>query len=196
MPQSSVLIALPGIPRDDPDWHAALVLAHILGGGQQSRLFSEVREKRGLAYSVSAAPAQPAARQRCWWSRPAAPTSGWPSRCASSGPSWRASREGVTEQELAEAKTYLSGSLALLLDSSGCDCQPAAHPAGRPPAARLSRPAGGADRRGQGGGRAPRRAPPAARGGDDHGRRRQARGRHGLMSLERRLARWTKIRRG
>ena len=55
VPQSSVLIALPAILRDDPDWHAAVVLAHILGGGQQSRLFSEVREKRGLAYSVSSA---------------------------------------------------------------------------------------------------------------------------------------------
>ncbi len=48
------LMALPGIPRDDPDWYAALVMNHVLGGGgQQSRLFNEVREKRGLAYSVS-----------------------------------------------------------------------------------------------------------------------------------------------
>ena len=44
----------------DPDWHAALVMAHILGGGQQSRLFDEVREKRGLAYSDLGRPAQPA----------------------------------------------------------------------------------------------------------------------------------------
>jgi len=54
VPQSSALMALPGIPRDDPDWYAALVMNHVLGGGgQQSRLFNEVREKRGLAYSVS-----------------------------------------------------------------------------------------------------------------------------------------------
>ena len=54
VPQSTVLMALPGIARDDPDWYAALVMNHILGGGgQQSRLFSEVREKRGLAYGAS-----------------------------------------------------------------------------------------------------------------------------------------------
>ena len=54
VPQSAILIAMPGIPRDDPDWYAYLVMSNILGGGQQSRLFSEVREKRGLAYGVSA----------------------------------------------------------------------------------------------------------------------------------------------
>src|SRR5260370_20476771 len=54
VPQSTALMALPGIARDDPDWYAALALNHILGGGgQQSRLFSEVREKRGLAYGAS-----------------------------------------------------------------------------------------------------------------------------------------------
>ena len=54
VPQSTALMALPGIARDDPDWYAALVMNHVLGGGgQQSRLFNEVREKRGLAYGVS-----------------------------------------------------------------------------------------------------------------------------------------------
>jgi zinc protease len=60
VPQSSALMAVPGIPRDDPDWYAALVMNHVLGGGgQQSRLFNEVREKRGLAYGPTSAP-------RCW----------------------------------------------------------------------------------------------------------------------------------
>jgi len=53
VPQSAVVMAMPGILRRDPDWYAAAVLSHILGGGQQSRLFNEVREKRGLAYNVS-----------------------------------------------------------------------------------------------------------------------------------------------
>ncbi|TAJ32288.1 MAG: insulinase family protein, partial [Reyranella sp.] len=48
VPQSTVLMALPGIARDDPEWYAAMVMNHVLGGGgQQSRLFNEVREKRG-----------------------------------------------------------------------------------------------------------------------------------------------------
>lgn len=118
VPQSSVLIALPSIPRDDPDWHAAVVLAHILGGGQQSRLFSEVREKRGLAYSVSAA-----LRSQRKASLLVVATGSASERVADSLRVIRTElvrlREGVTDQELAEARTYLSGSLALLLDSSG-----------------------------------------------------------------------------
>jgi predicted Zn-dependent peptidase len=42
----------PGIPRDDDRRFALRVLDNILGGSSSSRLFQEVREKRGLAYSV------------------------------------------------------------------------------------------------------------------------------------------------
>ena len=43
----------PGIARNDPDFMAAYIVNHILGGGAfSSRLYQEVREKRGLAYSV------------------------------------------------------------------------------------------------------------------------------------------------
>jgi zinc protease len=53
IPQSSIRYGAPGIGRKDPDWVAATVVNHILGGGTfSSRLFREVREKRGLAYSV------------------------------------------------------------------------------------------------------------------------------------------------
>ena len=51
-PQSSIYFAMPGLKRSDPDWYAAVVLNHVLGRGQSSRLFEEVREKRGLAYST------------------------------------------------------------------------------------------------------------------------------------------------
>lgn len=37
---------------EDPDYYASAVLDHILGGGMSSRLFQEVREKRGLAYAI------------------------------------------------------------------------------------------------------------------------------------------------
>lgn len=117
VPQSSVLIALPAIPRDDPDWHAAVVLAHILGGGQQSRLFTEVREKRGLAYSVSSS-----LRTQRNASLLVVATGSASERVGDSLRVIKAElvriREGVTDSELAEAKTYLSGSLALSLDSS------------------------------------------------------------------------------
>jgi zinc protease len=53
VPQSQVLFGEAGLSRDDPDFYAAYVANHILGGGGfTSRLTEEVREKRGLAYSV------------------------------------------------------------------------------------------------------------------------------------------------
>ena len=51
--QSHILIGAPGMARDDPDYDALYVGNYILGGGGfVSRLMDEVREKRGLAYSV------------------------------------------------------------------------------------------------------------------------------------------------
>ena len=50
--QAHVVLGFEGICYEDPDFHAASVLSTILGGGMSSRLFQEVREKRGLAYSV------------------------------------------------------------------------------------------------------------------------------------------------
>ncbi|MDP6706800.1 MAG: pitrilysin family protein [Alphaproteobacteria bacterium] len=52
--QVHIAMALPGLTYDDPDFYAAQVMATVLGGGMSSRLFQEVREKRGLCYSVFA----------------------------------------------------------------------------------------------------------------------------------------------
>ncbi|GCC49586.1 hypothetical protein chiPu_0033971, partial [Chiloscyllium punctatum] len=53
VPQTIVTFGGPGINRHDPDFMAAYVVNHILGGGGlSSRLYKEVREKRGLAYSI------------------------------------------------------------------------------------------------------------------------------------------------
>lgn len=53
VPQTVIRMALPGIKRDDPDFFAAHLANHILGGGSfSSRLYQEVREKRGLVYGV------------------------------------------------------------------------------------------------------------------------------------------------
>jgi zinc protease len=120
VPQSTALMALPGISRDDPDWYSAVVMNHILGGGgQQSRLFNEVREKRGLAYGVSSG-----LRTYKRAALLVLSTASANERVAEAIRIVRAEltrlrTEGVTEQELADAKTYLSGALALSLDSSG-----------------------------------------------------------------------------
>jgi predicted Zn-dependent peptidase len=50
--QCNLGIALYGIARKDPDRYPQMVMNTILGRGMSSRLFKEVRERRGLAYSV------------------------------------------------------------------------------------------------------------------------------------------------
>lgn len=52
-PQTTITMALPGVARDSEKFFAAYLMNHILGGGTfSSRLYNEVREKRGLAYSI------------------------------------------------------------------------------------------------------------------------------------------------
>jgi predicted Zn-dependent peptidase len=48
-------LAWPGLPADHPDRYALSVANQIFGGGLSSRLFQEIREERGLAYSVFSA---------------------------------------------------------------------------------------------------------------------------------------------
>lgn len=52
--QTHIGIAYRGVTFSDPDYYAAWAAACVLGNGMSSRLFSEVREKRGLCYAVSA----------------------------------------------------------------------------------------------------------------------------------------------
>jgi len=50
--QVNVVLGFNGVSHHDPDYYAAAVLSQLLGGGMSSRLFQEVREKRGLVYSI------------------------------------------------------------------------------------------------------------------------------------------------
>lgn len=50
--QSHIVLGFQGVSRHNPHYYAASLLAAVLGGGMASRLFQEVREKRGLAYAV------------------------------------------------------------------------------------------------------------------------------------------------
>ena len=50
--QVHLLLGLDGVGYRDDDYYAALVLSTLLGGGMSSRLFQEVRENRGLVYSI------------------------------------------------------------------------------------------------------------------------------------------------
>jgi predicted Zn-dependent peptidase len=50
--QANIAMGLPAVSRKDPDRYALMILNSLLGRGMSSRLFQEVRERRGLAYSV------------------------------------------------------------------------------------------------------------------------------------------------
>ena len=119
IPQSVVSFGQPGILRSDPDFIPAYVLNHIVGGGGfGTRLMSEIREKRGLAYGASSGLA--AYKATGLWMGSLATQNG---RVAQSidlvRQIWREIREqGVTAAELNDAKTYLVGSYPLRFDSA------------------------------------------------------------------------------
>lgn len=52
--QAHLLLGFPSVAYDDANYHAVMLLSTLLGGGMSSRLFQEIREKRGLVYSVYA----------------------------------------------------------------------------------------------------------------------------------------------
>jgi zinc protease len=120
VPQSTVQIVMPGIARDDPDWYAAFVMNHIFGGGGLgSRLATEVREKRGLAYGASSGLRLYRKASLMVISTASANEKVGEAVRVIRAEMARLRSEGVTEQELADAKTYLTGALPVSLDSSG-----------------------------------------------------------------------------
>jgi len=119
VPQAVVTFGGQGIARDDPDFMAAYIVNHILGGGNfSSRLYREVREKRGLAYGVS--------DQLVWFKRAAVVIGGTATRGDRTADALkvieseikRMAESGPTQAELDEAKAFLKGSYALSLDTS------------------------------------------------------------------------------
>jgi zinc protease len=119
VPQAVVTFGGAGIARKDPDFMAAYIVNHILGGGAfSSRLYQEVREKRGLAYSVY--------DSLVWLNHSALFLGGTATRADRAGETLdvidkeirRLAESGPTADELAKAKAYLNGSFALNLDTS------------------------------------------------------------------------------
>ncbi|MEA2827169.1 MAG: hypothetical protein QOG43_1608 [Actinomycetota bacterium] len=116
--QAHIIVGMRSLDRDDDDRYALAVLNQIVGGGMSSRLFQEIREKRGLVYSV-------------YSYRAAYLETGAFAIYAGTAPG-RAGQvidlidleldkllaDGVTDRELAVAKGHLKGSLALSLEDS------------------------------------------------------------------------------
>jgi zinc protease len=119
VPQSVAVFGLGAMPRKDPDFMTAFVVNHILGGGGFSaKLMEEVREKRGLAYSVYT------------YIQPDRYTSILLGSVATKNASMAESLDiirkemkkmaenGPTQADLDAAKSYLTGSYALRFDTN------------------------------------------------------------------------------
>ncbi|MEM1138866.1 MAG: pitrilysin family protein [Pseudomonadota bacterium] len=117
-PQSVVLFLGPGLLRDDEDFIPAYVLNYILGGGGfSSRLMDEVREKRGLAYSVVSY-LYPLRRSGMFLGNVATRNDAVrESMTLIQTELDRIKAEGVTDAELDDAKAYLTGSYPLRFDT-------------------------------------------------------------------------------
>lgn len=119
IPQTVIQFGRPGLKRDDPDFIPAYVVNHILGGGAfSSRLYQEVREKRGLSYSVYSF-LYPLDRAGLIAGGAATRND----RAAESlaiidEEIKRMADEGPTAEELDKAKRYLKGSYPLRFDTS------------------------------------------------------------------------------
>lgn len=119
-PQSVVNFGEAGIRRDDPDFFAAYVLNHILGGqGFAARLMNEVREKRGLTYGVGSY-LVPMNLAETWQGSFSSANEKVAEAISVIREVWAdVAANGVTDDELDAAKTYLTGSFPLRFDGNG-----------------------------------------------------------------------------
>ena len=120
IPQSSILVAEKGLMREDPDFYAAYVLNHMFGGGSfTSRLYAEIREKRGLAYSVSTG-LYPFDNSALILGSAGTANKRAHETLSVIKAEWdKMATGGVSQKELDDAKTYLTGSFPLRFSSSG-----------------------------------------------------------------------------
>ena len=119
-PQSVVLFGHPGLERHDDDFLAAYVLNEIFGGGGlESRLMRELREKRGLTYGVYSY-LVPKDHAELFLGRVASANDRVAQAIEVLREQWAQMAEsGITQAELDEAKTYLTGAYPLRFDGNG-----------------------------------------------------------------------------
>ncbi|WP_415234441.1 M16 family metallopeptidase [Pseudorhodobacter sp.] len=118
-PQSVIFFGHQGIKRDDPDFFPAYILNEILGGGRfTARLMTEVRDKRGLTYGIGSflSPMDHAETMVGQFSSANATTA---EAIEIVKAEWRRLYDnGVSAEELAKTKTYLTGSYPLRFDGN------------------------------------------------------------------------------
>ena len=118
--QANIILGHTGVSRNNPDYYALTVMNYILGGGGfSSRLVEEIRDKRGLAYSVTSFfdPGKyPGSFQIVLQTKNA---SAREAIALSLEEMKRIQTEGVSEKELDAAKKYLIGSFPMRFDTQG-----------------------------------------------------------------------------
>ena len=120
VPQSIAFLAQPALGKDDPDFYPLFLVNHVLGGGTlTSRLGDEVREKRGLAYSVGSGLVERDATAMLYASVSTANDRMAESLAIIRSEWQRMAAEGPTEAELQDAKLFLTGSWPLRFTSTG-----------------------------------------------------------------------------
>lgn len=118
-PQSVVLMTTQGVPFSDPDFFAAYLMNHILGGGGfESRLMQEIREKRGLTYGVSSYLSGRDHADLFVASFASGNQTVAEAVSVARAQMARIAANGVSEDELTRAKTYLIGSYPLRFHSN------------------------------------------------------------------------------
>ncbi|WP_432817317.1 M16 family metallopeptidase [Sulfitobacter sp. JB4-11] len=118
-PQSVAIFGQRGIKQSDPDYFAAVILNHALGGGSfESRLMEEVREKRGLTYGVYSYLA-PRDLAETYQGSVSSSNDRIAEAIAVIRDEWRkAATEGLTVEEIDAAKTYITGAYPLRFDGN------------------------------------------------------------------------------
>ena len=119
VPQSVVVFGQRGLERDHPDFYAAYLLNHILGGGSfTSRLYQEVREERGLAYSVGTN-LSPMDYANLWTGSVGTANRNVGTSIEIIRQEWaKMNSQGVSQEELDDARTHVTGRFALQLSST------------------------------------------------------------------------------
>ncbi|RCX21256.1 putative Zn-dependent peptidase [Fontibacillus phaseoli] len=117
--QNHICISFPGLPAGDPKQYAMVLLNNALGGGMSSRLFQEIREKRGLAYSVYSYHSSHADSGLFTVYAGTAPKQTKDVLDLTKDLLHEVSEKGITDSELRKGKEQLKGSLILSLESTG-----------------------------------------------------------------------------
>lgn len=116
--QVHIALALEGVPQRDPTIHSLQVFANVLGGGMSSRLFQEVRELRGLCYSIYAFHA-PYADTGLFGLYAGTDAIDAPELMRVVVDEIATAADTITETEIARAKAQMKAGLLMALESSG-----------------------------------------------------------------------------